>query len=466
MADPHGVLDEIVARKRRDVAARLGQQTMADLLSRAPPTMRSLAAVIGKPGARFIMEVKRASPSGGAIRPNIDVSAVARGYQGVADAVSVLVDEPYFGGSYEDLRAVRAVFDGPILAKDFVVDPRQVAEARRHGADAVLVMLSVLDDEDAREVLRVAEALGMGALVEVHDEAEAKRAIDLGARIIGINNRDLRTLKVDLAVTERLAPLIPSDRLVVAESGIGSRADVERLAPHADAFLIGTTLMKAARPDLAAREIAFGRVKVCGLTSAEDAATAYASGASYAGMIFVPGTPRAVTLEGGRAIVRASGALRVGVFRDAAVADVDEAARELDLDAVQLHGREDSAYFGALRTKLRPEVEIWAASGVGGKIDDRGGADRLLFDTVVDGRSGGTGRAFDWGRIAKHPALGRSILAGGLQPDNARAAAAIGAHAIDVSSGVEGSPGRKDKDRLRAFFDALRPTARGDKACA
>jgi indole-3-glycerol phosphate synthase/phosphoribosylanthranilate isomerase len=262
MTDPGGVLGQIVARKRVDVAARLAGVMIEELRSRVSPTKRSLAAALARPGARFIMEVKRVSPSEGALRAQADPAAIARAYRGAADAISVLVDAPYFGGSYADLEAVRAEFEGPILAKDFVIDPRQVPEARMHGADAVLVMLSVLDDAAAAAAIAEARRLNMDVLVEAHDEAEVRRAIALGAPLIGINNRDLKTLKVDLAVTERLAHLVPSDRLVVAESGIGPVPDVERLAPYADAFLVGSSLMRSERPAEAARALAFGRVKV------------------------------------------------------------------------------------------------------------------------------------------------------------------------------------------------------------
>lgn len=463
MADPAGILGEIVARKRADVAARLDGVSLDDLRARAAPTARSLRAALARPGARFVMEVKRASPSAGVLRAGADPAEIARAYRGAADAVSVLVDTPYFGGSYADLEAVRAAFDGPILAKDFVVDPRQVPEARAHGADAVLVMLSVLDDAAARDAMTQAARLGMDALVEAHDEAEVRRAVALGAPIIGINNRDLRTLEVDLATTERLAHLVPPDRIVVAESGIAGRDDVRRLAAHADAFLVGSSLMKAANPGEAARALAFGRVKVCGLTRAEDVRAAAASGATHAGFIMAPGTPRAVALAQARPLAeaaRASGMRAVGVFRNEKLMQVAVAARELGLDAVQLHGDEDRDYIEGLRNILPQHVEIWGASGVGDSIQPRGGADRLLFDTVRNGRSGGAGATFDWSRIAARGDLDRSLLAGGLEPGNARAAAALGAYALDVGSGVEAAPGRKDAGKLAAFFDALRLPAR------
>jgi indole-3-glycerol phosphate synthase/phosphoribosylanthranilate isomerase len=455
MADPRGILGAIVARKRIDVAARLGG---ADAIGGAAPTRLSLAASLARRGARFVMEVKKASPSAGAIRPGTDPAAQAAAYAGVADAVSVLTDGPFFGGSLADLAAVRRVYDGPILAKDFIVDPRQVAEARRHGADAVLAMLSVLGDEEARAVMDAAGRLGMDVLVEAHDEVEVRRAVALGAGIIGINNRDLRTLEVDLGVTERLAPLVPRDRLVVAESGIGARADVERLAPHADAFLVGTALMRAERPAEAARALAFGRVKVCGITNAADATAAIASGATHVGLVLVPGTPRAVTREQAAGMF---GASLVGVFRNEKVMEVALSARALALSAVQLHGEEDAAYIRGLRALLPAATEIWAAGPVGRDVPEpRLGADRTLFDTQVGKCSGGTGCVFDWRRVRGRPELETALLAGGLNPGNARDAALVGAWALDVCSGVEAAPGRKDHAKLGAFFEALRPEAR------
>jgi indole-3-glycerol phosphate synthase/phosphoribosylanthranilate isomerase len=359
---------------------------------------------------------------------------------------------------------VRAEYAGPILAKDFVIDPRQVPEARAHGADAVLVMLSVLDDAEAAGIMTEARRLGMDALVEAHDEAEVRRAVALGAKLIGINNRDLRTLAVDLAVTERLAHLIPPDRLVVAESGIAGRADVERLAPYADAFLVGSSLMRAPDPAEAARALVHGRVKVCGLTDAHDAELAATSGAAFLGLVMVPNTPRAVTLrEAEQVAAGAAGAPLVGVFRNEADSRVADAAHALGLRAVQLHGREDAAYIAGLRRLLPDATEIWAAAAVGTAVPDaRPGADRTLFDTAVAGQSGGTGRSFDWSRLQGRPDLPTGLLAGGLTPATARAAAQVGAYALDVGSGVEMAPGRKDAGKLAAFFRALRPLARSD----
>jgi len=453
MRDPGGVLGAIVARKRRDVAARLGGTEIV-----ARPTRRSLAGALGRPGARFIMEVKKAAPSAGLLRPAADAGAMARAYAGAASAISVLTDGPFFGGALDDLKAVRRAYDGPILAKDFIVDPRQVAEARTYGADAVLAMLSILDDAEALAVLEAARALGMDVLVEAHDEEEVKRAVALGARIIGLNNRDLRTLDVDLGTTARLAPLVPGDRLIVAESGIRDRGDVARLAPHADAFLVGTALMRAGNPGEAARALAFGRVKICGLTNVADLEMAAGAGATYAGLVMVPGTPRAVSPAAAEALAEAAaGRIRiVGIFRDETLQNVNAAVRRLGLPFVQLHGREE---VGDYRALLPAETEIWAAMQVGaGLAGPRAGADRILFDSGP----GGTGRTFDWSRVAGRPALRRGLLAGGLHPGNAAAAARLGAWALDVGSGVEAAAGWKDSHRVAAFFEALRPAARGE----
>ena len=466
MAEPEGVLGEIVARKRFDVGERFDGVRIEELRARAAPTTRSLKAALAKPGARFVMEVKRASPSQGKLRNKVDPAALARAYRGAADAVSVLTDGPYFGGSFADLRAVRTQFDGPILAKDFMLDPRQVVEARLHGADAILVMLSVLGNREASALIAEARRLGMDALVEAHSEDEVRRAVALRAEIVGINNRDLKTLKVDLATTERLAHLVPNERIVIAESGIESRADVERLAGRVDAFLVGSSLVRSERPREAARALAFSRVKVCGLTDAEDVEFAADAGAAYGGLVMVPGTPRAVRPFRAEPLAARAAEKQlplVGVFRDELVERVEDAARALKLHAVQLHGREDQDYIDALRPLLPDGCEIWAAGPVGEEVRTvPAGADRTLFDTSINGRSGGTGRTFDWRRLEGRPDLMTGVLAGGLRPSNARAASRVGAWALDVSSGVESAPGRKDPEKIGAFFHALRAPRRNE----
>jgi indole-3-glycerol phosphate synthase/phosphoribosylanthranilate isomerase len=228
--------------------------------------------------------------------------------------------------------------------------------------------------------------------------------------------------------------------------------------------------MRAEDPAAAARALAYGRVKVCGLTDAADARMAAQHGASYAGLIMVPGTPRALDPRQVVAVAAAAseaGLPTVGVFRNEKLMQVAQSASALGLAAVQLHGDEDAAYIKGLRPLLPAGTEIWAAGAVGDDLPEpRVGSDRILFDTAVNGRSGGTGQAFDWSRIEGRPELAEAILAGGLDPANARKAAAVGAYALDVSSGVEAAPGRKDPAKMQAFFDALRvPGRRDPRAC-
>jgi indole-3-glycerol phosphate synthase/phosphoribosylanthranilate isomerase len=410
------------------------------------------------------MEVKRRSPSGH--RSTIGVAEALSAYAPVADAISVLTDEPFFSGSFDDLRAARAQFDGPILAKDFVIDPRQVTEARINGADAVLAILSALDDGEAAAVMAEAQRLGMDVIVEVHDESEVRRAMALGAGIIGINNRDLKTLRTELSTTERLAGLVPDDVIVISESGIQTRVDVERLSVKVDAFLVGSSLMASCDIALAARSLVHGPVKICGLTRAEDVQATAAAGATHAGYVFADSSQRKVErdAEAITAQARGRGVKTVGVFRDQCHEVVAAAANAYCLDAVQFHGGE--VEIDRLRAILPDGCEIWVACGVSQRIEPiRAGADRTIFDTEVNGRSGGTGRSFDWALIAERPDLTRAFLAGGIGPANARAAQKVGAFGIDVGSAVETVPGRKDPDKLRAVFDALRPPSRSSLQC-
>ena len=451
---PFSVLAEIVELKRIDVAARFGDTSADTLREGVARSTRSLADALRRPGARFVMEVKRASPSGH--RSSVEPADAARAYAGVADAISVLTDGPFFGGSIADLRTVRALFDGPILAKDFVVDPRQLIEARGAGADAALCMLSVLTDTEAAAVYAEAERLGMDVITEVHDEAELARGAALGAAIIGINNRDLNTLKTDLAVTERLAPLAPRGAILISESGLATRTDVERLAPHVDAFLVGSSLMAAPDVAEAARALVFGRVKICGLAREEDVALTAASGATHAGFILVPNTPRAVDERTATPLVRqarAAGLKPVGVFREADPTEVAAIADALGLAAVQLHGNANYSTIATIRRGF--DGEIWAVCR-GGYEAVCDAADRTLFDNG----DGGTGKSFDWSLLNGRKDLTTGFLAGGITPDNAAEASRVGAYGIDLSSGVEAQPRIKDAAKMTALFAALRPKTR------
>src|SRR5437016_4527363 len=260
MAD---VLAEICAAKREHVARRKAARPLASLtaLAAEAPLVRPFAAALegriadGHYG--LIAEIKKASPSKGLIRADFDPPTLAKAYEaGGATCLSVLTDEPYFQGRDEYLTAARAACIVPVLRKDFILDPYQVIESRALGADCILLIMAALEDAAARELAAAAAELDLDILVEVHDRAELDRALRLETRLIGINNRDLNSLKVDLHTTEQLAPLVPPGRIVVGESGISQAADLDRLAAAgARCFLVGESLMRAADVAAATRKL-------------------------------------------------------------------------------------------------------------------------------------------------------------------------------------------------------------------
>lgn len=249
------ILDRIVATKRIEVAALAGHRDALERAAAEGPPVRSFRGALSLPGeVALVAEVKRRSPGAGEIRGELDPVTLASAYASAgASALSVLTDGDYFGGSLEDLRQVRGAVPIPVLRKDFIIDPLQVLEARGAGADAILLIVRILDDATLTTLLRLGAGLGMGVLVEVHHEEELDRALDAGARVVGINNRDLATFQTDLGVTEALLQRLPEDVLVVSESGMRGRDDVVRVgASGADAVLVGEGLLRAPDPGVAA----------------------------------------------------------------------------------------------------------------------------------------------------------------------------------------------------------------------
>lgn len=410
----------------------------------------------------FILECKAASPSAGVLIENYAPGKLAKQFDSVASAISVLTEPEFFGGSLSHLDQVRSAVKAPVLRKDFILGAHEVQEARAHGADAVLLMLSVLDDVTWQSCFDQARRLKMDVLTEVHDEDELERALALKAPIIGINNRNLKTLQTDLSVTERLAPLIPRDRYVISESGITGREDIYRLGHLVNGFLVGSGLSRQQHPGRAARELIYGRVKVCGLSLERDAVDAWTLGATMGGLIFAPGSPRQVDFEVGRRLVAAAPDLMwVGVYRDQPEAEIAEHAKKLNLAAVQLHGRENGSYCRQLRQILPADCRIWKAVEATRPIPAPRelGADRVLIDSRVSGYLGGTGKAFD-ASLLRGQALEHCILAGGVSRDNLDDAVSLGPWMIDINSGVESAPGHKDARKLSEVMRHLRSIPR------
>jgi phosphoribosylanthranilate isomerase len=346
----------------------------------------------------------------------------------------------------------------------------------------VLLIVAALSDAEMRKLSTTAREANLDVLVEVHDRQELDRALDVGASIIGVNNRNLRTMSVDLQTALDLAPLIPDHVVAVAESGITGAEDIGRLRDAGfDAFLIGEHLMSAPNPGAALEKLLeecvsghVGRrglparlaVKICGITSVEDARVAVEAGADAEGFVLWPKSPRYVTVAAARAIAATLPPFvhRVGVFVDASLEEMRTAADAIGLDVLQLHGNEDLESLGPLPRRAIKAVRVGPGFDPAEARRYEGRTAGVLLDTRVDGSGlpGGTGRSFDWS-LARDLRQRSSylVLAGGLTPDNvAEAVAAVRPDAVDVSSGVESAPGRKDPQKVRAFVRAARGDAR------
>ena len=382
--------------------------------------MRLLDA-LSAPGLGAIAEIKRRSPSAGDLRPDADPAALARAYEAAgAAAVSVLVDER-FGGTWDDLRAARAAAALPLLAKGFFTD-KDLRTAREAGADAVLLLLRDLDDAASHRFLATAQSLGLDVLVEAHDAEELDRAGALDARLIGINARDLSTFRIDRRAQLELVTRAPRDRVIVAESGIESRAQAAAAElAGADAVLVGSALMRAADPAAKLRElISRPLVKVCGLTRQEDVDAAAEAGADLAGFILARESPRRAP----RVLEVPETMLSVGVY-------VGERGDD-GADLAQLYGR-DGDHRSRDAVLLRGDEPVARVIDLPWQQEDPAHLERA------------------------RAAEGRIMLAGGLAAENvAEAVYEVRPWAVDASSRLESSPGIKDHERVRAYVAAAR----------
>lgn len=456
------VLEKIVLDKTQEIAQRKIDLPLEQFIDGLQVSDRSFYAALAQPNASFVLECKKASPSKGLIRAEFNLDEIIQAYAPYAACISVLTDEKYFQGKFEYLQYVRNKVTQPVINKDFFIEAYQVHLARYYDADAILLMLSVLDDKTYIELATLAEQYQLDVLTEVSNDEEAHRAIALKAKIIGINNRNLRDLSTDLATTEHLVPLIRQhathEYVLISESGIYTPEDIKRLSPLVDGFLVGSALMAQTDVALATKQLIYGKVKICGTTSVEGADLVKSSPASYAGLIFAEQSKRKISLEKAQQIIEAVPFNYVGVFVDAPLAQVVEAANKLNLSAVQLHGSEQQDYISQLRAELPAHCQIWLAKGINSQLPslDETGVDYFLLDCQVGQQSGGTGQTFDWRLLDELEDKTKVILAGGLNADNIQAAAQCQVAMLDLNSGLESAPGIKEPQKITQIFSLLR----------
>lgn len=457
------ILDELCAHAKERVEAAKAAEPLHIIRRRAESAEKGsfpFESAIRKPGLSFICECKKASPSKGVIAPSFSCRDTALAYERAgADAISVLTEPKWFLGSSEYLRETAAAVSLPCLRKDFVVDEYMIYEAKLLGASAVLLICSVLTDPRLDEYMSICDSLGLSALTEAHNEDEVERALMAGARIIGVNNRDLRDFSVDTGNSERLRRLVPNDVLFVSESGVKTSSDAERLrSAGADAVLVGEALMRAADKGAMLRSLrGYPKIKLCGLSRPCDIEAANALLPEYAGFVFAPGSKRRVSREKAAELkalldprIKA-----VGVFRDEAPEAVAELLKSGVIDIAQLHGSEDAAYIRRLKSlTAKPVIQAFRiTSSADASLAEKSEADAILLDSGA-----GSGRRLD-------PELLRPVhrpyfLAGGLDGENVAAAInALEPYAVDVSSGIE-TDGLKDRAKMESFVRAARKDTR------
>jgi indole-3-glycerol phosphate synthase / phosphoribosylanthranilate isomerase len=463
-------LDRIISQKRIDLEQRKRimpfeeQQRRAFAQSKPRDLFQSLK-VPSKIG--LIAEVKRASPSKGTFAPEIDPVDLAQVYAANgATAISVLTEPHFFLGSFEYLAAIKQAVRIPVLCKDFIIDEYQVYEARVWGADAILLICAIVDQIQLQRLLKVAHILNMSCLVEVHNSEEVQRAVAAGARIIGINSRDLKTFHMQPGLFQKLSPLIPKDTVAVAESGIHTSADARRLARYnVQAMLVGESLVTSQNIPEQMRTLLKGanenvQVKICGLRTTDQILTARDAGVDLLGLMFYEQSSRYIQPQVAKEILNVyeddqMSPDTVGIFVNKEANYINDVVEHVDLHFVQLHGDESPEFCTRIH---RPVIKAL-------RLNEKANANlteaycqtawRILLDTPSI-KWGGTGETHDWALaqiIARQTPI---FLAGGLTPENIRVAIQqVHPWGVDVSSGVE-TNGLKDFKKIYAFVENAR----------
>ena len=432
----------------------------------------------------FICEVKKASPSKGIIAEHFPYLDIAKEYEVAgAAAISVLTEPDFFKGDKKYLQEIASTVKIPVLRKDFIIDEYQIYQAKVWGASAILLICACLDVPMLTKFRELADSLGLASLVEAHDEKEVQMAIDCGARIIGVNNRNLKDFTVDVQNSVRLRNLVQDDVIFVSESGLETPEDIQVLRDNnIGVALMGETFMRSPNK---VEKLAYlygptyytPKVKMCGISKVETIPAVVEAKPDYMGLVFAP-SKRQVTVDQAKILVeelhrgyakkygsdtehdKNDTIKTVGVFVNETVDNLITIANEANLDAVQLHGDEDETFIQSL--KERTNVEVWKAIQIRTAADTEkwidSSADMLLFDAYHKDERGGTGEVFDWSSL---DAFERPfMLAGGIDSTNvARAIRTVRPYGIDISSGIE-TNGVKDDEKITAFIKIVKSIGR------
>ena len=432
----------------------------------------------------FICEVKKASPSKGIIAEHFPYLDIAKEYEVAgAAAISVLTEPDFFKGDKKYLQEIAGTVKIPVLRKDFIIDEYQIYQAKVWGASAILLICACLDVPTLTKFRELADSLGLSSLVEAHDEKEVQMAIDCGARIIGVNNRNLKDFTVDVQNSVRLRNLVQDDVIFVSESGLETPEDIQVLRDNnIGVALMGETFMRSPNK---VEKLAYlygptyytPKVKMCGISKVETIPAVVEAKPDYMGLVFAP-SKRQVTVDQAKILVeelhrgyakkygsdtehdKNDTIKTVGVFVNETVDNLVTIANEANLDAVQLHGDEDETFIQSL--KERTNVEVWKAVQIRSAADAEAwidsSADMLLFDAYHKDERGGTGEVFDWSSL---DAFERPfMLAGGIDSTNvARAIRTVRPYGIDTSSGIE-TNGVKDDEKITAFTKIVKSIGR------
>ena len=481
------ILDKIVEATKVRVAQEKEVETPEAVKTAAlalpAETGVPFEAALRQQDFNFICEVKKASPSKGIIAEHFPYLDIAKEYEVAgAAAISVLTEPDFFKGDKKYLQEIASTVKIPVLRKDFIIDEYQIYQAKVWGASAILLICACLDVPMLTKFRELADSLGLSSLVEAHDEHEVQMAIDCGARIIGVNNRNLKDFTVDVQNSVRLRNLVQDDVIFVSESGLETPEDIQVLRDNnIGVALMGETFMRSPNK---VEKLAYlygptyytPKVKMCGISKVETIPAVVEAKPDYMGLVFAP-SKRQVTVDQAKTLVEElhkqytkrynNGAEQsnndeiktVGVFVNETLDNLVSIATEANLDVVQLHGDEDEAFIQSI--KERSNVEVWKAVQIRNAADAEAwidsSADMLLFDAYHKDERGGTGEVFDWSCLDEFERP--FMLAGGIDSTNvARAIRTVRPYGIDISSGIE-TKGVKDDEKIKAFTNIVRTIA-------